>query len=124
MSAPDDGLQHVPGYCPRPDTPAEQAAVPNLPAKSGLAGTALPPAAMFPNSCCPPPVPEPLVAMDPDARATLARECDTCTLTLCASHTAHHGSSMMLPFFGIWWRLSGHNVSMTNSKHMLALHRQ
>uniref|UniRef100_A0A383WKG5 Peptidase M14 domain-containing protein n=1 Tax=Tetradesmus obliquus TaxID=3088 RepID=A0A383WKG5_TETOB len=73
MAPPDHGPQHRPGYLPRPDNPEEQAAVPNLPAKSGLAGTLLPPAAMFPGSCCPPPIPEPLVAMDPDAKVILAQ---------------------------------------------------
>ncbi|WIA38712.1 hypothetical protein OEZ86_002012 [Tetradesmus obliquus] len=73
MAPPDHGPQHRPGYLPRLDNPEEQAAVPNLPAKSGLAGTVLPPAAMFPGSCCPPPMPEPLVAMDPDAKVILAQ---------------------------------------------------
>lgn len=70
---PDYGPQRKPGYLPKAaaDDLQQLPAVPNLPAKSGTREM-LPPARLQPGSCCPPPIAEPLVPMNPDASVIVA----------------------------------------------------
>jgi hypothetical protein len=67
----DFGRGHCPGLLLRPAGQPDSA-IPNLPPATGT-GRPLPPARMGPRSCVPPPFPEPLLPVGPEARAEAAR---------------------------------------------------